>query len=93
MNNQNNQEIINRAEHVVKVLVRAIFGVDPVTKASIDDLGINIEIVGPESHMGQLMGKGSKNIQALRQMMFVWGSINCKRLVNVAIPPRGKTAA
>lgn len=82
---------IGRVEDLVQLVVKLFYGVIVETRAELDPLGINIEIICASSEKrGLILGKKGRNMQALRRLLRQWGHINNAR-VNVYMGPRSGT--
>lgn len=79
-----------RIEETAKAIIRVVFGVEVGTRCTYDSLGANVEIViGDTSKRSLILGKGGRNIDAVRRLMRIWGYNNDAR-VNIFV---GKQSA
>lgn len=78
---------LKRTEEMVSALLKVIFALDADVNASMDAMGINVEIASNNrDKMGMVMGKGGRNLDALRRLVRIWGFLN-KARVNLFIKP------
>lgn len=74
----NRQQLIDWVSKLIKDLT--VTPSELSIKAIVDERGLLIEVFSPSSMLGQLIGKGGRNAEALRSVISMYGNLHEARI-------------